>query len=144
VFAADFAPRVFPQTRWLLETLVERGWDVYIVSASNRWSIEVAAEALGLRRDRVVALDLETEHGTLTDRVCLPVPTLEGKSTLLRMRAGRNPDLAFGNSILDLPLLLSATQPVAVGLLPGPPGRPNPFLVQAAQRGWARLEIPAA
>jgi phosphoserine phosphatase len=141
VFAAEFAARVFPETRWLLETLVARGWDVYIVSASNRWSIEVAAEALGLRRDRVVALDLETEDGTLTDRVCLPVPTLEGKPTLLRMRTGRNPDLAFGNSALDIPLLLSAAVPVAVGLLSG---GPNPFLVQAAQRGWARLEIPAA
>lgn len=144
VFATEFAKQVFPETRWLLETLVGKGWDVYIVSASNRWSIEVAAEVLGLPADRVVALDLETERGILTDRVCLPVPTLEGKPALLRTRAGRNPDLAFGNSTLDLPLLLAAALPVAVGLLPGPLGRPNPFLVQAAQRGWARLEIPPA
>ncbi len=80
VFAADFAQRMFSETRWLLRTLAGRGWDVYIVSASNRWSIEVAAEVLGLPRDRVVALDLDTEQGILTDRVRLPVPTLEGKA----------------------------------------------------------------
>ncbi len=144
VFKVAFAPQVFPETRWLLDTLLGRGWDVYIVSASNRWSIEVAAALLGLPAQRVVALDLETERGVLTDRVCLPVPTLEGKPRLLRARAGRDPDLAFGNSILDIPLLLSAGLPVAVGLLSGPANQPNPFLLNAAQRGWARLEIPPA
>ena len=63
---------------------------------------------------------------------------------LLHARTGRKPDLVFGNSTLDIPLLLAASLPVAVGLLPGPPSQPNPFLAQAAQRGWARLEIPAA
>jgi phosphoserine phosphatase len=144
IFTAEFAPRVFAETRWLLETLAGNGWEVYIVSASNRWSIEVAAEAFGLPADRVVALDLETEGGILTDRVCLPVPTLEGKPALLRARTGRRLDLAFGNSTLDIPLLLAAAVPVAVGLLPGPASEPSAFLVQAAQRGWARLEIPAA
>jgi len=147
IFATEFAPRVFPETRWLLETLAGNGWEVYIVSASNRWSIEVAAEVFGLPADRVVALDLDAERGILTDRVRLPVPTLEGKPALLRARSGRNPDLAFGNSVLDIPLLLAAAVPVAVGLLPGllsPASHPNAFLAQAAQRGWARLEIPAA
>ena len=39
VFAAEFVPRVFAETRWLLETLAGKGWEIYIVSASNRWSI---------------------------------------------------------------------------------------------------------
>ncbi len=144
VFAAEFAQRRFAETRWLLETLAGRGWEIYIVSASNRWSIEVAAEAYGLPADRVAALDLETEGGLLTDRVCLPVPTLAGKPALLRRRTGRRLDLAFGNSTLDIPLLLEATVPVAVGLLPAPASQPNAFLIDAARRGWARLEIPAA
>jgi phosphoserine phosphatase len=142
VYAADFRARVFPEARWLLEVLIERGWEVYVVSASNRWSIEVAARDLGLPAERVVALDLETAGGVLTTQVRLPVPTLEGKPSLLRARAGRAADLAFGNSLLDLPLLLSATVPVGVGLLEGPDARPNAFLVEAARRGWARLEIP--
>jgi phosphoserine phosphatase len=145
VFAADFTGRIFPETRWLLETLAGRGWQVYIVSASNRWSIEVAAAAtFGLTGDRVVALDVEVEGGVLTDRVCLPVPTLEGKPRLLAARSGRSPDLAFGNSILDLPLLLAAELPVAVGPAPGPRNPPEGFLAEAAGRGWARLEIPVA
>jgi phosphoserine phosphatase len=144
VYDADFRRCVFPEARWLLRTLVDRGWEVYIVSASIRWSIEVAARDFGLTPQRVVALDLETEAGLITDRVLEPIPTLEGKPALLRARAGRPPDLAFGNSMLDLPLLLSAAIPIGVGLLAGPDARPNAFLVEAARRGWARLEIPAS
>ena len=143
IYASEFAARVFPESRWLLETLASRNWLVYVVSASNRWSIEVAARDFGLAADRVLALDLATERGILTDRVLLPVPTLEGKPALLMARAGRKPDIAFGNSSLDIPLLLSAAIPVAVGLLSSDASRPNVFLVDAARRGWTRLEIPA-
>jgi phosphoserine phosphatase len=144
IYAERFAGRVFPEIRWLLTYLTERSWEIYVVSASNRWSIQVAAVALGLSPDRVCALDLDVEGGRLTDRVRLPVPTLDGKPQLLRARAGRDPDLAFGNSVLDLPLMLSAKIPVAVGVLRAV-GRPqNQFLAQAARRGFARLEIPAS
>ena len=144
LYADRFAPAVFAEARWLLAFLHEHGWDVYLVSASNRWSIEVAAEALGVAQGRVCALDLDVAQGVITDRVRLPVPTLDGKPALLRTAAGRAPDLAFGNSVLDLPLLRAAVLPVAVGLLRSV-GRPrNQFLVQAARRGWARIEIPAA
>jgi phosphoserine phosphatase len=145
VFAAEFSAKVFPECRWLLQTLAQSGWVIYLVSASNRWSIEIAADSFGLPRERVLALDLDSDQGILTDRVCSPVPTLEGKPALLRARTDRFPDLAFGNSFLDLPLLLSATVPVAVGLLrDASQGNPqNAFLVEATRRGWARLEIPA-
>jgi phosphoserine phosphatase len=141
VYARTIAPQIFPAMRWLIEELRRRGWEIYVVSASNRWSIEVAVEPLGISATHVLALDVEAEGGKLTDHVRRPIPTLEGKPALLRNAAGRAPDLAFGNSVLDLPLLLTAAVPVAVGSVGEAPR--NRFLAQAMRRGWARLEFPA-
>jgi phosphoserine phosphatase len=138
VFERSFASAIFPAVRSCLEHLLARKWEVFVVSASNRWSVEVGAKRLGLSADRVVGLSVRVEGGRLTDRVVQPVPTLQGKPDLLRQRAGRDADLAFGNSVLDLPLLLASRTPVAVGTpYPG-----NRFLAQARKRGFAILEIP--
>jgi phosphoserine phosphatase len=138
VFAERFANAVFPVVRFCLEHLAARGWDVYVVSASNRWSVEIGAAKLGIAPERVIGLSVAVEGGRLTDRLVGPVPTLEGKPVLLRQIAGRDADVAFGNSVLDLPLLLTSATPVAVGSpYPG-----NRFLAQARKRGFAVLEIP--
>jgi len=138
VFGERFASQIYPAVRFCVEWMVARGWQIYVVSASNRWSVEVGVAHLGLPASRVIAVDLDVEAGVLTDRVRTPVPTLEGKPTLLRAIAGRDADVAFGNSVLDLPLLLAAALPVAVGFpYPG-----NRFLAQARKRGFAVLEFP--
>ena len=124
--------------RFCLQHLTTRGWAVYVVSASNRWSVQAGARALGIPPERVLALSVAVEQGLLTDRVMEPVPTLEGKPVLLRQHAGRDADIAFGNSVLDLPMLLASATRVAVGTpYPG-----NRFLAQARKRGFALLEIP--
>jgi phosphoserine phosphatase len=138
VFAERCAKGTFHSVSFWLERLMALGWEVYIVSASYRWSVEVGVAQFGVSPQRVIALELEVENGVLSDRVLLPVPTLEGKVALLREAAGRDADIAFGNSVLDLPLLLASAHPVAVGLpYPG-----NRFLAQARKRGFAILEIP--
>jgi phosphoserine phosphatase len=137
VFADRFAAAVLPDVRSWLDHLVARDWQVYVVSASNRWSVEIGVGHLGIPSDRVIAVSVAVEDGRLTDRVLEPVPTLEGKPVLLRRIAGRDPDIAFGNSVLDLPLLLASRSPVAVG----EPYPGNRFLAQARKRGFAVLEI---
>jgi len=140
VFRRAIERRVFPEMRWLVRELRGRGWEIYVVSASNRWSVETAVESLDLPPARVIALDVGVAAGKLTGEVREPIPALAGKPALLQAVAGRAPDLAFGNSVLDLPLLLSAALPIAVGSVSDAPR--NRFLVQAARREWARLEIP--
>ena len=138
IFEERFASAIFREVRACLGHLLARKWDVYVVSASNRWSVEVGAKRLGVSAARVIGLSVLVEGGKLTDHVVQPVPTLQGKPDLLRQLAGRDPDLAFGNSVLDLPLLLASRVPVAVGTpYPG-----NRFLAQARKRGFAILEIP--
>jgi len=132
-----FHDRFFPPVRELLDGLRERGWEIFLVSASNRWSIAPGARALGVPLDHVLAVDVEVEAGRLTDRVCQPVPTLAGKPELVRRHAGRAPDLACGNSRLDLPLLESARLPIAVG----PRKQGSALLDDARARGWARLWV---
>jgi HAD superfamily phosphoserine phosphatase-like hydrolase len=126
---------IFPPMRELVAGLLAGGWRVYIVSASIRWSVEPGARLLGLDSDHVVAVEVVVKHGRLTSEVRQPVPTLAGKPDLLRQRAGRGPDLAFGNSLLDLPLLEASNFPVAVG----PRSRATALLDEARRRGWAVL-----
>jgi len=142
IFARTVEAQVFPGMRWLLAELHRLGWETYIVSASNRWSVEVAVATLGVPATHVRALDVEVVDGKLTERVFEPIPTLGGKATLLQAAAGRAPDVAFGNSVLDVPLLLSAAIPVAVGSVSAAPR--NRFLTQALRRNWARIEVQVA
>ncbi|MHB1846463.1 MAG: HAD family hydrolase [Deltaproteobacteria bacterium] len=136
VFEEEFSRAFFPAVVGVFRALLGRGWDVFIVSASLCWSVEPGAKALGLAPDRVIGVAVELQEGRLTDRV-LHVPTLEGKPDLLRARAGRDPDLAFGNSMLEGPLLASAG--VAVAVLPQ--GGETPLSREAARRGWLPLRV---
>jgi phosphoserine phosphatase len=140
LFAERAGGWVFPPMRELVAGLHDRGWSVYIVSASIRWSVAPGARLLEIEPDRVIALDVVVERGLLTTELCQPIPTLTGKPSLLRERAGRDADLAFGNSRLDLPLLEASRFPVAVG----PHSSTSPLLDEALRRGWPRLrtELP--
>jgi HAD superfamily phosphoserine phosphatase-like hydrolase len=140
LFAERAGGKFFPPMRELAAELKTCGWDIYIVSASNRWSVAPGARILGIDADHVIAVDVVVERGVLTDQVSQPIPTLAGKPRLLRERAGRDADLAFGNSRLDLPLLESSRFPVAVG----PRSRSTPLLDEAQRRGWPRLRTELA
>jgi phosphoserine phosphatase len=135
LFAERAGGEVFPPMRELVAELQTRGWNLYIVSASNRWSVAPGARLLGIDADHVIAVDVMVERGLLTDQVRYPIPTLAGKPGLLLQRAGRDADLAFGNSRLDMPLLEASRFPVAVG----PRSRSTPLLDEAQRRGWPRL-----
>ncbi len=136
VFEEEFDRALFPKVERILRRLLARGWEVFVVSASNRWSVEPGARRLGLPLERIVGVELDVEDGLLGSKP-LQVPTLEGKPDLLRARAGRDPDLAFGNSMLDAPLLSRAKLSVAVL----PVGGETMLGREAARRGWLRLFV---
>ncbi len=140
LLAERVAGGIFPPMRELVSRLQARGWSLYIVSASNRWSVAPAARLLGIDPDHVIALEVMVERGLLTTEVRHPIPTLAGKPSLLRDRAGRDADLAFGNSTLDLPLLEASRFSVAVG----PRSRSTALLDEAQRRGWVTLRTELA
>jgi len=90
----------------LVGALIERRFDVWCVSGSNRWSVEPVFRRLGIGPDRVIGIDLEVHDGVLTDRTAGAVPIRGGKIEALRRRTSRIPVLAASDSKNDIPLLM--------------------------------------
>jgi len=117
----------------LTRGLASLGYDVWIVSASNRWIVEAAAPSVGVDPAKVVAMAVEVEDGALTDRPVVPLVCREGKVQAIRARFGRRPTLAFGDSVGDLEMLEDAEQPFVIGRRDKPAVS---LLATARERGW--------
>jgi len=133
-FHAQVEPRIFPEMLRLTQLLRERGCELWAVSSSNQWLIEVEAAPFGFVPKHVLAAAVEAENGLATDRL-LRVPTGADKATALKQHVRGSIELAFGNSIHDLAMLELAAHPFAIA--------PNPDLADHARRhGWV-LHHPA-
>ncbi|MDP9269280.1 MAG: HAD-IB family phosphatase [Acidobacteriota bacterium] len=127
-FREKVEARIFPEMLQLTSRLRELGCELWAVSSSNQWLIEVEAAPFGFAADHVLAAATEVEDGLITGRL-LRVPTGPGKATALKEHAQRPVELAFGNSIHDLAMLESATHPFVIAH--------NPDLAELARmRGW--------
>lgn len=88
----------------LLKHLQEAAFDIWVVSGSNRWSVEAVCEPLVIHPDRVIGIDLEETGGMLTERVKKPVPVLEGKVEALKENTSTKPIIVVSDSTYDIPL----------------------------------------
>ncbi|HTO94988.1 MAG TPA: haloacid dehalogenase-like hydrolase [Bacteroidota bacterium] len=90
----------------LLRALASRGFDVWAISGSNRWSVEPVFARLGVPPERVIGIELGESSGILTDTPVQPIPIREGKVGALRARTAERPLLVASDSKNDIPLLL--------------------------------------
>ena len=90
----------------LLRALASRGFDVWAISGSNRWSVEPVFARLGVPRERVIGIELAESSGVLTDTPLQPIPIREGKVGALRAQTAARPLLVASDSKNDIPLLL--------------------------------------
>jgi len=90
----------------LLRALAARGFEVWAVSGSSRWSVEPVFARLGVPPERVIGIELETAAGVLQDTPGRPIPIREGKVGALRARTPGIPLLVASDSKNDIPLLL--------------------------------------
>lgn len=90
----------------LIGALTGRGFDVWVVSGSNKWSVEPVFTRFGIPGERIIGIDLEVRDGFLTDRAEEPVPIREGKIDALRRRTPVVPLMTVSDSKNDIPLLL--------------------------------------
>ncbi|HMK38881.1 MAG TPA: haloacid dehalogenase-like hydrolase [Bacteroidota bacterium] len=90
----------------LIGALTLRGFDVWAVSGSNRWSVEPVFRRFGVPPERVIGIDLEVRDGILTERTAGPVPIRAGKIDALRQSTPAVPLLCASDSRNDIPLLL--------------------------------------
>jgi len=131
--AAEFfdevvSQRIFPEIQQLTKRLADQGCDLWAVSSTNNWVVEVGAERFGIARDRVLAAGVHVENGCATDRL-IRVPTDELKVVAIREVIGKPMEAVFGNSVHDQAMLEMARYPFCVN--------PNPDLEQIArERGW--------
>jgi phosphoserine phosphatase len=132
--AAEFydevvGPREFPEMRELILRLRSHGCEIWAVSSTNTWVVEVGAGCFGIAPDRVIAACVRVEDGRATDRL-VRVPTDELKAVAIRELIGKPMDVVFGNSVHDVAMLEIAKHPVCVG--------PTAELEQIAlQRKWS-------
>jgi HAD superfamily phosphoserine phosphatase-like hydrolase len=126
---SHFPGRVFPEMQQLVHRLNESGCEVWAVSSSNEWLIRAGVKEFGIPESRILAANVEIDHGIVTDKL-VRVPSGPGKPKALREVAGKQMDAAFGNSRWDVDMLAMARHAFAVN--------PNPDLeITAQQRGWA-------
>ena len=120
--------RIFPEMLELTNQLVNQGCEIWAVSSTNNWVVEVGASRFGIPQGRVLAASVHIEDGCASDRL-IRVPTDELKAVVIREAIGKPMEAVFGNSIHDQAMLEMAKWPFCVN--------PNPDLEKIAQeRGW--------
>lgn len=125
-------PNYRPEMQALAQGLAAAGFDIWIVSATNRWTVTEGGRRMGFMPDRVIGMSVVVEDGRLTDRPELPLIANAGKVEAIGKVIGRRPDLAFGDSKGDLEMLLDARQAMVVGRH----DRPASLLPVAREHGW--------
>ena len=120
--------RVFPEMQELTRRLALQSCDIWAVSSTNSWVVEVGAARFGIAPDRVLAACVHLDGGRASERL-IRVPTDELKAVAIREVISKPVDAVFGNSVHDLAMLEMAKYPFCVN--------PNADLEQIAyERGW--------
>jgi phosphoserine phosphatase len=110
-FRIEGGVRVYGEVDDLLRRLQERGHDVWIITASNQFVADEAADRLRVPRSRVVGIRPRIVGGLLTADLESPITYREGKLQALVER-GLHPRLVAGDSMTDYEMLKAA--PVAL------------------------------
>lgn len=101
---------LFTGVQAVINHLLKRKVEVYIVTASIQWSVEPGAVHLGIPRDNVIGVVTHVKDGVITDEPHGAVSWRKGKVTrLLEKTNNKHPLLAAGNTMGDLDLIESAT-----------------------------------
>ncbi len=110
---------------------LDRGHRVVLASGTYQPVLEAFARRLAPGVE-ALGTPLELREGRASGRLAGPVNVGRVKAERVRALLGGPPDFAYGDTLADLPLLLSARHPTVVD--------PDPRLrAEAARRGFARL-----
>jgi phosphoserine phosphatase len=122
---------VFPQREMLdlIKFLKQHDWEIYIVTASPEQGISAVADHFSVLENHVIGMRQEkSNEGRNLPQIIEPYTYGEGKVKAIQSRIGKMPDLAFGDSFNDYPMLCKATK-MAVAI-----DRGNPEFVEACQK----------
>ena len=101
---------VFSEQRKLIDLFLSKGVQIYIITASVKWSVEPGAEMLGLPYESVIGVETSVENNVITDEQKGIITYKQGKvDALLEKTGGKKPFFASGNTMGDFQLLQVAT-----------------------------------
>ena len=123
-FHEKYAKAVFEPMRLLTHSMMNAGFEVWIVSASPYWSVLEGAKGFGVQPDRIIAVTTKVSNGVLTDELAYPVPYRHVKMELVNKIIGEAPLFAAGNTFWDKELLSTATE-MTLSISSEAPGGPN-------------------
>ncbi len=127
---ADGSLRFRPALTELIDTMRHHGWDIWVVTASPAVVIDVAAERLGIGRDRVLGMWCREEDARFVAPTQEPITYRRGKVEALARAGCARPTFAAGDAPTDLEMLEGAQYGLVID-------RGDPTLREAAhQRGW--------
>jgi len=107
-FTIPDGARYIKESVELLEKLQHKGFEIWAVSGSSKWSVEPVFARFGIPDDHVIGIDLTEEGGLLVAKPKTPIPISHGKVDFLRKFLDIPPEICVSDSPLDIPLLLFA------------------------------------
>jgi phosphoserine phosphatase len=96
--------RFIRETVDLITALRDHGFDLWIISGSNKWSVEPVAQQVGIPADQIIGIELETVNGYLSAKPKHPIPVRANKVRALKNRDTRIPIMVASDSLHDTPL----------------------------------------
>lgn len=137
-FSEHFISRIYQPQKDLIQYLHKRNCDVWIVSASHEWIVKAGAEHFGVHSSNVLGVRLAVRNGVLTDEILEPFTYHEGKIEAIKKYIPNHPDLIFGDSAADIPMLGYAKQ-MAVFINHAESNQASP-LVELAQKSGCLIQ----
>lgn len=102
-------PVLLPQKR-VIELFLSKGVQIFIITASIKWSVEAGAELVGLGPENVLGVKTEINNGIISDKQSGLITYRQGKvDALLEATKGKKPFFCSGNTMGDYQLLQAAT-----------------------------------
>ncbi|QDK43825.1 haloacid dehalogenase [Bdellovibrio sp. ZAP7] len=101
---------IFSEQKKLIQLLLSKGVQIYVITASVKWAVEAGADLVGLEHDNIIGVETETHNDIITEQQKGVITYRQGKvEALLAKTGGKLPFLASGNTMGDFNLLESAT-----------------------------------
>ncbi|MCB0393318.1 MAG: haloacid dehalogenase-like hydrolase [Bdellovibrionales bacterium] len=129
---------VLPPMTELIEHLYANDFEVYIVTASVKWSIEPFGQLFSVPPEKVIGTTTHVIDGIITDKEDL-ITYQEKKVDGVMKYIGRRPHLAAGNAFSDRFLIESATD-INIAIQSSPVGHLHQSELKtrdlALEKGW--------
>ena len=112
---------IFLFQKKLINWLIDRNVQVFIVSSSLKWILNKALQKYDFPEENIIGVETKVEKNIITDKVVFPAPINKDKVLAFQKNSkGINPVFVSGNTLSDQTLLELATHVRLVVATAGP------------------------